>query len=318
MFFNKVNKNLEEAKIKAEEALESEKGKYIKLLSEVDKIRELVIEAIDSEGGVDSGLAEAIQDSIDNVNSLNAVIEGSLETMEGAVVNMAEVTSESESLNEIVENTNSTISKGHSMNEELIGQIERTESSIDGIVSTIKNLEENSEKIKQFTAKINDISSQTNLLALNAAIEAARAGEAGKGFSIVAQEVKKLSQSTQDAATEIEDELQKLVSEIKVTVTESENSKEVLAAGMLLARETRGIYDELVSLDKKLQGTSKNIYDKLDKGAMEIAGAAEQIEEIKDKVDELLAEVESIGSKIPGHDNSELVEEIKGAFGILN
>lgn len=318
MFFNKVNKNLEEAKIKAEEALESEKGKYIKLLSEVDKIRELVIEAIDSEGGVDSGLAEAIQDSIDNVNSLNAVIEGSLETMEGAVVNMAEVTSESESLNEIVEDTNSTISKGHSMNEELIGQIERTESSIDGIVSTIKNLEENSEKIKQFTAKINDISSQTNLLALNAAIEAARAGEAGKGFSIVAQEVKKLSQSTQDAATEIEDELQKLVSEIKVTVTESENSKEVLAAGMLLARETRGIYDELVSLDKKLQGTSKNIYDKLDKGAMEIAGAAEQIEEIKDKVDELLAEVESIGSKIPGHDNSELVEEIKGAFGILN
>lgn len=65
-------------------------------------------------------------------------------------------------------------------------------------------------EIGGLSSAISGIATQTKLLALNATVEAARAGEAGKAFSVVADEVKNLSERTSQTATEISTKLQAL------------------------------------------------------------------------------------------------------------
>jgi methyl-accepting chemotaxis protein len=78
---------------------------------------------------------------------------------------------------------------------------------IQGVVAAsaqqVQELARLSEPITAFIELIRQISSQTNLLALNAAIEAARAGEHGHGFAVVAEEVRRLADSSSSAAEEV-------------------------------------------------------------------------------------------------------------------
>jgi len=72
-----------------------------------------------------------------------------------------------------------------------------------GSADAVGALTAEADRVAAFLVEINDITEQTNMLALNAAIEAARAGDHGRGFGVVAEEVRKLADRTQEATDRV-------------------------------------------------------------------------------------------------------------------
>jgi methyl-accepting chemotaxis protein len=107
-----------------------------------------------------------------------------------------------------------------------VARIQELAKNIEAAADTIRQLEQDSQKITAVLDVIKGVAEQTNLLALNAAIEAARAGEQGRGFAVVADEVRTLASRTQRSTEEINKMIAGLLSGTRAAVTVMTTSRE--------------------------------------------------------------------------------------------
>lgn len=130
-------------------------------------------------GSEEQNKSAVLMNSSANIATSIEEVSSSLEQMDSRISATSDVTKKAEELSH-------HIGKGITKSSELV---KKTSDSVKLIGNKIED--------------INEIAFKTNLLALNAAVEAARAGKYGKGFTVVANEVKKLSENAQKTANEI-------------------------------------------------------------------------------------------------------------------
>jgi methyl-accepting chemotaxis protein len=189
---------------------------------------------------------KALAISGDNISELSADLEEASSTVEQLSAGMEETASSTQEMSATtaeIENAIELVAKKAQegavsageislkalklKNDSVDRQNEATEAQLQIKAALNEALSESKqvEKIKELSEVILQISSKTNLLALNAAIEAARAGEAGRGFSVVAEEIRNLSESSKSTVNEIQETVNAVFGAVNKLV---EASKEVL------------------------------------------------------------------------------------------
>jgi methyl-accepting chemotaxis protein len=122
----------------------------------------------------------------------------------------------------------------------------------------VSSLGVKSQQIGQIVDAITGIAGQTNLLALNAAIEAARAGEQGRGFAVVADEVRKLAEQSEQAAREIGGIIREIQEQTDHAIVAMEEGSTKVNTGVQVV-QTAG--DTLTSILNKVENSVQAMGD---------------------------------------------------------
>lgn len=250
------------------------KKEYFAALRAISKIlnleQQLVLEAYDRETArIKQELEDEKSNIKDNITSasqsLAAISEQTNASFQELIAQSEEITASADVASELSILAEERSLKGKEQINNQDVSMSNIEHTLNEIANDVKVLLDISKQMQGIINIVTGVADQTNLLSLNAAIEAARAGEHGRGFSIVAGEVRKLSEETKQSVTNVSNlilntnsqvsKLGKSLDRIRIEVEQGSNSmketniyfEEIMSAMNDTKEQNRAIKNELVS-----------------------------------------------------------------------
>lgn len=244
-----------------------------------------------------SGIAKTMQNTSNDITSVLDQVavaamtqaedtESAITILESSIHNVTTISNEGQNNKVQIEDAVVGIEDSFTKVQDTATQIANTLYKFNEIRQEGNNLKTNAHDITQIVLIVSAIAKQINLLALNASIEAARAGEAGRGFSVVAEEVRKLSEETNNAVNQINESLTGFISSInevadgigaQYNVLETANTKltDAVDTSGKSNQRLKIVSDFLIQNSQDLKTEADNI-SKLFDGIQSLAAIAEE------------------------------------------
>lgn len=258
-------------------------------------------------------LSIAINEVAAGSSEQNEKIMDIAQSAQGTLQQASYMLVETQDLLKSFEKSTLTATKGNDLLLELTSSTSELRDYTEELSKTFHALSNKIAEINSFSQSIIDVSQQTNLLALNASIEAARAGESGKGFSVVAEEIRKLAEDTNEAAENITNNLmeinqtnntalEKMSTNVDMSNNNLDRTEQVKDAFQELANYLNEINNKLTGFEKLATNVKENS-SIVDKATNDLAAI---IEETSASLEEMGATVENLNNQ-----NESIGEEMK-------
>ena len=183
---------------------------------------------------------------------------------------------------EVAEKARQAAANGLHAVSDTVDGMQRIRNQVQETSKRIKRLGESSQEIGEIVQLIAEIADRTSILALNASIQAAMAGDAGQGFAVVAEEVERLAERSNDATKQIATLIKAIQTETSEAITDMEESTREVVEGSQLATQAGSTLYEIDNVSTQLAELISDVSKATDGQTGAAAQIAETMSEISD------------------------------------